>query len=223
MPSSQVVRSVSPETSSQLRPPSCRSRGGLARFAGDTRNSGLGDASQEMVQSISCVTSSQLRAPRCLAREVVQRVPLEILATVGSALPHAMWSGQFRLRHSSQPWVRRCLARGGPASFASGVARAARRHTRELTPSVPGSLAAHVALPTLRPNSDYFRGPVVSTTLAVNVLARGMGCSCPTGRIPTGSGSWDCMIGLPPGQRSNRGRGAPGSLGGCMRGRFGRH
>ena len=147
MPSSQVVRSASPETSSQLRPPSCRSRGGLARFAGDTRNSGLGDASQEMVQSISCVTSSQLRAPRCLAREVVQRVPLEILATVGSALPHAMWSGQFRLRHSSQPWVRRCLARGGPASFASGFARAAMRHTRELTPSVPARLRRTLPCP----------------------------------------------------------------------------
>ena len=158
MPSSQVVRSVSPETSSQLRPPSCCSRGGLDRFAGDTRNSGLGDAAQEVVQSISYVTSSQLWAPRCLAREVVQRVPLEILATVGSALPHAMWSGQFRLRHSSQPWVRRCLARGGPASFASGFARAARKHARELTPSVPARLRGTLPCPRCAPTLIISQG-----------------------------------------------------------------
>ena len=115
------------------------------------RNSGLGDTAREVVQPFSYETCSQLWAARCLAREVVQRVPLEILATVGSALPHAMWSGQFRLRHSSQPWVRRCLARGGPASFASGVARAARRHTRELTPNVPARLRRTLPCPRCAP------------------------------------------------------------------------
>ena len=41
--------------------------------------------------------------------------------------------------------------------------------------------------------------------------------------MPTGSGAWDCMFGLPPGQRSNHGKGPPGIPGGCAHGRIGRH
>ena len=80
------------------------------------------------------------------------------------------------------------------------------------------SLAARVVLPAWCPNSDCLRGPCVSA-----MLARGIACPRPTGRIPTRSGPWDCMLGFPPGQRPNRGRHAPGSRGDCTRGRVGRH
>ena len=69
-----------------------------------------------------------------------------------------------------------------------------------------------------RSNSDSLRGPCVST-----VFARGIACPRSTGRMPTGSGPWDCMLRFPPSQRSNRGRHAPGSRRGCTRGRVGRH
>ena len=77
-------------------------------------------------------------------------------------MPRARWSGQFR------QWG----CQGCQEAYQGAHSKRAR------------SLAAHVALPTLRPNSDYFRGPVVSTTLAVKFLARGIGCSCPTCAYP---------------------------------------
>ena len=77
---------------------------------------------------------------------------------------------------------------------------------------------AHVA-----PLVGLFERAIVSIALAEKLLARGVACPWPTGRIPTGSGAWDCMFGLPPGQRSNRGKGPPGIPGGCTHGRIGRH